>query len=244
MRAIDGLPPGQHAIDVFPRWGLPQFVRKRPAVPLHPQLRLGGDVRHSHDLGLDALAIAPRRNQVSDLHCVTTWTRRDIEWSGWALRDVYDAIIVPRAEPRRRVRFLVFHGLDGYRVALPIEDALARDVLLADRLDCRPLTLAHGAPLRLVAPSHYGYKSAKHLCAIECWTDLAPPPTQDWREHPRARAALEERGSFLPGWAYRAVYRAFLPLWMRFYLGPRRRLSGPPRSTGSTGEGSSRPEPM
>ncbi len=221
------LPPGQHPIHDFPRWGLPQFVRQRPALPPHPRLWLGGAVTHPQEVGLEqGLETVTRREQVSDLHCVTTWTRCGLHWSGWRLRDVYEQIVVPRARPRGEVRFLVFRGFDGYRTWLPLEDALAPDVLLADRLDGRPLSRAHGAPLRIVAPAHYGYKSTKHLCAVECWDDPLDPPTQDWREHPRARVALEERGEVLPGWMYRTVYRAFLPLMLRAYRRTPRRTTG------------------
>ena len=223
-----GLPSGQHAIDAFPRWGLPRFVQQRPALPARVRLRLGGAVAHAHEIGDPVLASVPRREQLSDLHCVTTWTRRGLRWGGWRLCDVYEQVIVPRARPYGAVRVLVFHGLDGYRSHLSLEDALAADVLLADELDGRPLTPAHGAPLRLVAPAHYGYKSAKHLCGLDCWTDPHDPSTQDWREHPRARVNFEERGKVLPGWALRAIYRAFLPLMMRAYLGAPQREAGAP----------------
>jgi DMSO/TMAO reductase YedYZ molybdopterin-dependent catalytic subunit len=216
--ATPDLPVGQHALDVFPRWGLPRFIRLRPHRPEHPKLRLEGDVFHSQDVELQSLDGVTRREQVSDLHCVTTWTRRGLRWSGFAFRDLYEHFVVPRVRPRAEVRFVIFRGLDGYHCHLPLEDALAADVLLADRLDDEPLSFAHGAPLRLVAPAHYGYKSAKHLCALELRTDPVAPPTQDWREHPRGRVAFEERGRVLPGFAYRCVYRAFLPLMLRAYL--------------------------
>ena len=41
------------------------------------------------------------------------------------------------------------------------------DVLLANELNSQPLTVEHGAPLRLIAPKHYGYKSVKYLCRME-----------------------------------------------------------------------------
>jgi DMSO/TMAO reductase YedYZ molybdopterin-dependent catalytic subunit len=50
---------------------------------------------------------------------------------------------------------------------LLLSDLLAAEVLLADILDGLPLSMEHGAPLRLVAPAHYGYKSVKHLSGIE-----------------------------------------------------------------------------
>jgi DMSO/TMAO reductase YedYZ molybdopterin-dependent catalytic subunit len=226
------LPPGQHAIDAFPRWGLPRFVRWKPAIPEAPRLLLGGDVRNPHAIGLHALDAVPRREQVSDLHCVTTWTRRGLRWSGWAFGDVYRQVVA-RAAPEDGVRFVVFRGLDDYWIQLPLDDALAGDVLLADRVDGRPLSAKHGAPLRLVAPAHYAYKSAKHLCAIELRREPATPATQDWREHSRGRVALEERGSVLPGRVFRVVYRTFLPLMMRAYLGPAARSAAAEKRAGT-----------
>ena len=40
---------------------------------------------------------------------------------------------------------------------------------MADHLDGQLLPIEHGAPLRLIAPAHYGYKSVKHLHRIEFW---------------------------------------------------------------------------
>jgi DMSO/TMAO reductase YedYZ molybdopterin-dependent catalytic subunit len=89
-------------------------------------------------------------------------------------------------------------------------------VLLADTLGGEPLNVAHGAPLRLVAPAHYGYKNLKHLAAIEYWTDRRhyrfPWPYPNLMDHPRARVALEERARFLPAWLLRPFYRMVMPL--------------------------------
>jgi DMSO/TMAO reductase YedYZ molybdopterin-dependent catalytic subunit len=75
-----------------------------------------------------------------------------------------------------------------------------------------PLTIEHGAPVRLVAPAHYGYKSAKHLARIELRADDAgyQPLIPRLLDHPRARVALEERGQFLPGWVLRYAFRPFI----------------------------------
>jgi DMSO/TMAO reductase YedYZ molybdopterin-dependent catalytic subunit len=193
---VNALPPGQHAVDDHPRWGLPRFMRVRVAVPPSPTLEIAGDVARGARLDLADL---PRRDVVADLHCVTTWTRRGLRWSGWAFRDVWERLVVPRTSPAPDARFVVVHGLDGYWTSLPLEDALAPDVLLADRLDGAPVNRAHGAPLRLVAPAHYGYKQAKHVAIVEVRRALPAGRTQVWFEHPRARVALEERGPVLPG---------------------------------------------
>jgi DMSO/TMAO reductase YedYZ molybdopterin-dependent catalytic subunit len=82
---------------------------------------------------------------------------------------VYEALIVPAARPGfgASARYVIVSALDGMRAGLPIADALADDVLLADTMDGAPLSAEHGAPLRLVAPAHVGYKSVKHVSAID-----------------------------------------------------------------------------
>src|SRR6185436_19658550 len=101
----------------------------------------------------------------------------------------------------------------------PLADLLAPDVLLADRLDGEPLSIAHGAPLRLVAPAHYGYKSIKHLNRIEFRRSSAGyrPIGFRFMQHPTARVANEERGQWFPGWLLRRLYRPLVgPTARRF----------------------------
>ena len=99
---------------------------------------------------------------------------------------------------------------DGYRTSLPLEDLLGSDVLLADHLDGRPLSAEHGAPLRLIAPRHYGYKNVKYLASIRLLRDPASG-LAGWKDDPRGRVALEERRLMLPAWTYRWLLRALLP---------------------------------
>jgi len=107
---------------------------------------------------------------------------------------------------------VVFCGLDGYRAIVYVEDVLQEDVLLADRLDDEPLSVAHGAPLRLVSPQQYGYLNAKHLCAIEIHTSAPPIPLDFvlFRQHPRARVWQEERNGVLRAAIVRPISRALI----------------------------------
>lgn len=157
----------------------------------------------------DELRALPRVDQTSDFHCVTTWSHRSLSWSGVLFADFYEKIVVPRALPRPDATFMVLRCQDGYAVSLPFADLLAADVLFANTLNGEPLTIEHGAPLRLVAPAHYGYKNAKHLRAVEFWRDDRQYRSAAFRfmDHPRARVALEERGAGVPGWLLRYLYR-------------------------------------
>lgn len=202
------LPPGQHEIDEFPRFGLTQFAHRFPEEAHHIKLQITGDVEPITIS--DELQSLVRVDQISDFHCVTTWSRRAVSWSGFRFSDFFEKIIVPRARPQPDIHYVFFRGQDGYATGLPLADLLAENVLLADRLNGEPLSIEHGAPLRLVAPAHYGYKNPKHLCAVEFWcNDRQYPSSTPFRfmAHPRARVALEERGTGVPGWLLRYLYR-------------------------------------
>jgi DMSO/TMAO reductase YedYZ molybdopterin-dependent catalytic subunit len=123
-----------------------------------------------------------------------------------------------------------------------IDDALATDVLIAERLDGRPLDSDHGAPARLVSPKQYGFVSTKHLCRIELHT---AEPTENYshlpalsrvalrspliKPHARARVWKEERSRYFPAWAVRRVYRLLIPpIAFLCARGDRRRGTPPP----------------
>jgi len=94
-------------------------------------------------------------------------------------------------------------------------------VLIADRLDGRPLDGDHGAAARLVSPNQYGFVSTKHLCRIELHSagpseNYHPSAIVDvglrlLKPHARARVWGEERHRYLPAWSVRRFYRLLVP---------------------------------
>jgi DMSO/TMAO reductase YedYZ molybdopterin-dependent catalytic subunit len=214
------LPPGQILVDGFPRFGA-HFHRPPPAVPSVPVIEITGAVAESVVLPLAELAAMPRRELTADFHCVAGWSATNLHWEGVAFETLYRALIEPSLQPGASVTHVVFRGLDGYRSFVSIEDALGDDVLIADRLDGRPLDGDHGAPARLVSPSQYGFVSTKHLCGIEVRTgdpsdNYHPAPIIQLglrglvTPHPRARVWEEERHRYLPAWMVRPIYRALI----------------------------------
>lgn len=219
--AYRDLPPGQREISFFPRFGLFQYASRIELDPSPLQLEIGGEVKNQLQLDAASFDGIPSVEQTSDLHCVTTWSKRDLQWSGYRFSDFYERVILPQAQPAKDACFVALYARDGYRTHFMLEDILATDVLLADRLEGRQLSWEHGAPLRLVAPAHYGFRSAKHLHRIEFCRTLerhhSPAPAMRWIEHPRARVAHEERGCYLPPWIYRYTFRALIPLVLWWY---------------------------
>jgi DMSO/TMAO reductase YedYZ molybdopterin-dependent catalytic subunit len=190
-------------------------------------IEISGAVAKPFALPLAEVATLPRRELTADLHCVAGWSATNLHWEGVAFETFYRMIVEPSLPPNTSVTHIVFGGLDGYRSIVTIEDALAEDVLIAERLDSRPLDGDHGAPARLVSPNQYGFISTKHLGRIELHT---APPAETYhpapviqlslqlvKPHPRARVWEEERHRYLPAWLVRPVYRAL--------IGPIRRLS-------------------
>jgi DMSO/TMAO reductase YedYZ molybdopterin-dependent catalytic subunit len=218
------LPPGQQLASTFPRFGV-HFSDPVPAVPPQPGIEVRGAVAQPFELSATDLQAMPRRTLVADFHCVAGWSVQGLTWEGIPFRTIWEESILPMLGPHVEITHLAFAGLDGFRSALTLEDALADAVLIADRLDGAPLTGDHGAPLRLVSPQQYGYKNTKHLCRIELHTR---EPRGGWHPsrlrslglafvspHPRARVAHEERHRYLPAWSIRSAYRRLIrPLLM------------------------------
>jgi DMSO/TMAO reductase YedYZ molybdopterin-dependent catalytic subunit len=185
-----------------------------PAVPIDPVIEIRGAVTEAFDVPLATLATLPRRELSADFHCVAGWSATNLHWEGTSFEVFFRSIIAPALRPDAVVTHVVFGGLDGYRSVVSIEDALADRVLIAERLDGRPLDGDHGAPARLVSPAQYGYVSTKHLCRVEVHTaeptDAHASPISNllFRRHPRARVWEEERHGCFPAWLVRPAYRA------------------------------------
>ena len=205
------LPPGQRDRASFPRFGLSQFAHRFPKESSSFDLEVIGHVEHELRLS-NALRDLPRVEQVCDFHCVTSWSRRSLRWSGVRFSDFYEKVIVPEACPHPQATLLALRGQDGARTGMLLSDLLAPEVLLADCLDGMPLTVEHGAPVRLIAPAHYAYKSVKHLSRIEFRNEEDGYQVSGFRfmDHPRARVAHEERGRGIPGWLLRFLYRPLI----------------------------------
>jgi DMSO/TMAO reductase YedYZ molybdopterin-dependent catalytic subunit len=180
-----------------------------PALPDDWNVTITGDVGQRVVLGVDELSALERVEMVADFHCVTTWSMLNLQWSGWRLRDLWNEVVMPQARPAPGVTHIRAISADGYSSALELGDALMDDVLVADRLEGRPLGPVHGAPFRLVAPAHYAYKSVKHLAALTIHTGV-PRTSGGSMQHPRGRVEQEERHGRVPGRLLRWPYRLLI----------------------------------
>ena len=126
------------------------------------QLRIYGLVANELNLDWDAFQALPQTSDVSDFHCVTRWTRLDMDWVGVKAQE-----LLMMAEPLENAHYVTLHGYDGYTTNLPLEALLDDDVLVAHSALGYPLTTAHGGPVRMIVPKRYAWKGAKWLKGIE-----------------------------------------------------------------------------
>lgn len=155
----DRVPPGQVVTDKFP-------VLHHGSVPAIAgsswDLRIFGLVEEPLRLTMEDILAMPRTREVVDIHCVTGWSKLDTVWEGVRFRDLMARI---RLQPA--ARFVEIHAEAGWTTSLPLEDLMRDEVLLAYRYDDAPLSPEHGAPLRLLVPHKYFWKSAKWVRGLE-----------------------------------------------------------------------------
>ena len=127
------------------------------------RLRVGGLVDRPVELNAaDLKAMAPT-HLTKDFQCVTGWRVSDVKWKGVRLADLLDAAGVQAGAGG--VRFSSFDG--AYTESLTLEQARRDDVIVAYELEGKPISTAHGGPVRLYVAPMYGYKSLKWLEAVE-----------------------------------------------------------------------------
>ncbi|MFB2565121.1 sulfite oxidase-like oxidoreductase [Rhizobium sp. IMFF44] len=153
------LPPGQHLVKNWPVLDL----GVQPQISLSNwRLDVIGFVENRLSLDWATFQAIEQSTRVSDIHCVTTWSRYDNRWEGVSTRDLLD-LAMPTAEAQH----VLLTSYDGYTTNLPLADFAAEDAILATAWEGQPLTVEHGGPMRLVVPHLYFWKSAKWLNRIE-----------------------------------------------------------------------------
>jgi DMSO/TMAO reductase YedYZ molybdopterin-dependent catalytic subunit len=157
------IPPGQYLTERFPvlTYG------PNPAFDLTAwDLRIDGAVARPFALSWDELMALPQVTITTDIHCVTRWSKLDTTWTGVRVRD-----LLARAEVEPAGRFAMAHSDGGYTTNMPLELLYDDDVLVAHTYEGEPLEPDHGAPLRLLVPQRYFWKSAKFLRRLEILTE-------------------------------------------------------------------------
>ena len=164
----------------------------------------------------DLLSQFPQEERIYRLRCVEAWSMV-IPWMGFPL-----ASLLKEVEPTSDAKFVRFETLYRpeempgqrnplfpwpYQEGLRLDEAMHDLTILATGLYGQPMPNPNGAPIRLVVPWKYGFKSIKSIVKIEL---VAEQPSTLWnkvgsneygfysnvnpeRPHPRWSQATERR---------------------------------------------------
>lgn len=139
------------------------------------RLVVDGLVERPLSLSLAELRALPARTQITRHDCVEGWSSIG-KWTGARLGPLLE-----KAGLKKEARYIVFHcadsleeTLDGtgrYYESIDLFDAFHAQTILAYAMNNAPLPVAHGAPLRLRAERHLGFKQAKYVMRLEAVAD-------------------------------------------------------------------------
>lgn len=175
----DGLPQGSGDFNVH---GMPQLppgqreVKDWPVLDLgmtpdisqeNWRLKVNGLVKNPFEFNFEQLLKMPQVQDVSDFHCVTSWSRFKNHWKGVRLSE-----IAAQAKLLPQVKYILFEGYDSdpdkipYTTNIPLDEGLKPDVLLVYEWEGQPLSKEHGGPVRVITPQLYAWKGTKWIKSI------------------------------------------------------------------------------
>lgn len=154
----DRIPPGQYLAKGFPvlSYGATPQIKTEEW-----EFKIWGKVTPMTFRWSDFMAM-PQSQFTADFHCVTRWSKLDVQWIGIKVTDFVKMIeIDPTA------LHIMQHCYGGYTTNLSLADFLREENFFAHTLYGEPLPPDHGGPMRLVVPHLYAWKSAKWLNGLE-----------------------------------------------------------------------------
>lgn len=136
------------------------------------QLGVDGLVTVPQQVSLAALKAMPSRTQITRHDCVEGWSAIG-KWKGVPLAHLLKAAML-----KPQARYIVFHcadQIDGapYYESIDLNDAFHPQTILAYEMNDAPLSIGHGAPIRLRVERQLGYKQAKYVMRVQAVASLA-----------------------------------------------------------------------
>jgi methionine sulfoxide reductase catalytic subunit len=124
------------------------------------QLEVKGLVEKPQQFSIAQLRDLPSAEQSSRMKCVQCWSSR-ATWAGFR-----PPVLLDLVKPTKTAKAVRIDCADKWYEYLSLEELANPRVLFALDMAGEPLSDGHGAPLRLIDPSKYGYKSAKLITSI------------------------------------------------------------------------------
>jgi DMSO/TMAO reductase YedYZ molybdopterin-dependent catalytic subunit len=184
----DRVPPGQHLASGFP---VLTYGETPSISQVEWGLRVWGLAAEQQFTWQDFQAL-PQASFTADFHCVTTWSKLDVQWQGVKVTDLMAVLEVDPSAAH-----VMLHCYGGYTTNLALADFVRAENFFAHTLFGQPLPADHGGPMRLVVPHLYAWKSAKWISGLEFLAEQALGFWERNGYHERGEPWAEERYSRL-----------------------------------------------
>ena len=179
----DRLPPGQYLEAGFPVLS----AGPTPHVPLDQwDFAITGAISEERSWTWDEFQALPSEDFTVDIHCVTTWTKLDTQWTGVSVDTLLDGVDLEGG-------YITALCDGGYTTNLPVEDVTGGKAWVVYSYDGDDLEPEHGGPARLLVPHLYFWKSAKWVRRLIFTEDDEPGFWEQLGYHDRGDPWLEQR---------------------------------------------------
>jgi len=180
------LPPGQYdtgtswpvlTAEVTPRVGTSAWT-----------FTIDGLVEQPTTRTWDELHALPGSSYSGDIHCVTTWSKLGMNWSGVSVDT-----LLGLARPSPGATHVLVRTYTEYTTNLPLEDVTGGKAWGAWEVEGLPLPVEHGGPARLLVPHLYFWKSAKWVSGLHLLDHDEPGFWERYGYHNHGDPWLEQR---------------------------------------------------
>ena len=179
----DRLPPGQYLEAGFPVLS----AGPTPHIPLDQwDFAITGAISEDRSWTWDEFQALPSEDFTVDIHCVTTWTKLDTQWTGVSVDTLLDGVDLEGG-------YITALCDGGYTTNLPVEDVTGGKAWVVYSYDGDELEPEHGGPARLLVPHLYFWKSAKWVRRLIFTEDDEPGFWEQLGYHDRGDPWLEQR---------------------------------------------------
>ena len=137
------------------------------------RLRIGGLVETPMEFSYAELKAMPKQEQITTHFCIQGWSGV-AKWGGVTMRHILD-LVKPTVDARYAVFYSLADGSDGgrYYDVHSLSNMRHELTILAYEMNGAPVSVLHGAPLRLRCENEVGFKMVKWIAAIEFVHDYA-----------------------------------------------------------------------
>ena len=177
------LPPGQSLAEDWP------VLTAGPTPDLDERewsftITTEGGIEHRWDWA--ALLEMGVEDIVTDIHCVTHWSKLDMPWRGVPVERLFEDVDTA-------YDYVMVESYGGYTTNLSLDDLFDEQAWIATEAEGEPLIPEHGGPARLLVPHLYFWKSAKWVSGMRLLPTDEPGFWEQNGYHLRGDPWLEER---------------------------------------------------